>query len=191
MGTDFLYKYQLPTAHKVPEPYVWSEQFAVFYKYLDEEHVGLFDAPRAVEEDLMSQDKVETLKNVMREHFMHEEKDVCESKEISWNYCKDHKKKHVLFSERLAKMDAPVDLSETKWAQDWLAQHIKNTDFGYKGFLKHEVPEPYVWDESFKTDYTRLDEEHDVLFANILAVSQNPADEGLLQTLKDNMRLHL
>merc|ERR1739842_113258 len=30
----------------------------------------------------------------------------------------------------------------------------------------------------------------DVLFANILAVSQNPADEGLLQTLKDNMRLH-
>ena len=87
-------------------------------------------------------------------------------------------------------MIAPVDMSEIKWAQDWLAQHIKNTDFGYKGFLKHEVPEPYVWDESFKTDYTRLDSEHDVLFANILAVSQNPADEGLLQTLKDNMRLH-
>merc|ERR1712080_293976 len=75
-------------------------------------------------------------------------------------------------------------------AQNWLVQHIKNTDFGYKGFLKHEVPEPYVWDESFKTDYTRLDSEHDVLFANILAVSQNPADEGLLQTLKDNIRSH-
>merc|ERR1712090_31443 len=70
------------------------------------------------------------------------------------------------------------------------AQHIKNTDFGYKGHLKHEVPEPYVWDESFKTDYTRLDSEHDVLFQNILAVSQHPDDATLLQTLKDNMRLH-
>ena len=61
---------------------------------------------------------------------------------------------------------------------------------GYKGHLKHEVPEPYVWDESFATDYSRLDEEHDVLFANILAVSQHPDDAAKLQDLKDNMDLH-
>ena len=61
---------------------------------------------------------------------------------------------------------------------------------GYKGHLKHEVPEPYVWDESFATDYTRIDEEHDVLFANILAVSQHPDDAAKLQDLKDNMDLH-
>ena len=61
---------------------------------------------------------------------------------------------------------------------------------GYKGHLKHEVPEPYVWDESFATDYTRIDEEHDVLFANILAVSQHPDDAAKLQVLKDNMDLH-
>merc|ERR1712126_592884 len=90
----------------------------------------------------------------------------CDALDLPWDYCKEHKKKHIKFSERLAKMVAPVDMSEIKWAQDWLAQHINNTD------------------------YTRLDSEHDVLFANILAVSQNPADEGLLQTLKDNMRLH-
>merc|ERR1711974_163575 len=64
------------------------------------------------------------------------------------------------------------------------------TDFGYKGHLKHEVPEPYVWDQSFATDYTRIDEEHDVLFANILAVSQHPDDANKLQVLKDNMDLH-
>ena len=61
---------------------------------------------------------------------------------------------------------------------------------GYKGHLKHEVPEPYVWDQSFATDYTRIDEEHDVLFANILAVSQHPDDANKLQVLKDNMDLH-
>merc|ERR1719300_1258415 len=64
------------------------------------------------------------------------------------------------------------------------------TDFGYKGSLKHETPEPYVWDESFKVDYSRLDEEHDALFANILAVSQHPDDAATLQVLKDNMEKH-
>merc|ERR1712029_1289478 len=58
------------------------------------------------------------------------------------------------------------------------------------GSLKHETPEPYVWDESFKVDYSRLDEEHDVLFANILAVSQHPDDAAKLQVLKDNMEKH-
>ena len=189
-NTDFKYRYKLATSHKTPEPYIWNEEFQVSYKRLDDEHIGLFESMYDVERNLHSQDKVDNLQRLMRDHFYYEEAQFCDALDLPWDYCKEHKKKHIKFSERLAKMVAPVDMSEIKWAQDWLAQHIKNTDFGYKGFLKHEVPEPYVWDESFKTDYTRLDEEHDVLFANILAVSQNPADEGLLQTLKDNMRLH-
>merc|ERR1712014_550719 len=83
-----------------------------------------------------------------------------------------------------------MGISEIKWAQNWLTQHIRNTDFGYKGNLKHEVPEPYVWDETFAVDYTRLDAEHDVLFQNILAVSQHPGDDGALQVLKDNIQTH-
>ena len=71
-------------------------------------------------------------------------------------------------------MIAPVNLEDIKWAEDWLVQHIRNSDFGYRGALKHEVPEPYVWDEFFRVDYRRLDEEHNVLFENILAVSQHP-----------------
>merc|ERR1711982_235942 len=95
----------------------------------------------------------------------------CDSLDLPWDYCKDHKRKHL------------------KFAQDW-AQHIKNTDFGYRGHLKHDVPEPYVWDESFATEYTRLDEEHDVLFAQILAVSQIPDSAEKLAELKDSMRKH-
>jgi len=189
-NTDFLYKYKLPTSHKVPEPYVWNEQFAVFYKRLDEEHQGLFDALRDVETDPMSQSKVEHLKTVMRNHFIYEESQVCDSKDIDWDYCKDHKRKHVLFSERLAKMDAPVDNAEIKWSQNWLAQHIMNTDFGYRGKLAHPVPEPYVWDESFATDYPQIDAEHDVLFQKILAVSQHPDDAAILANLKKLLKEH-
>merc|ERR1712112_356319 len=127
-----------------------NEEFQVSYKRLDDEHIGLFESMYDVERNLHSQDKVDNLQRLMRDHFYYEEAQFCDALDLPWDYCKEHKEKHVKFSERFAKMIAPVDMSEIKWAQDWLAQHIKNTDFGYKGFLKHEVPEPYVWDESFK-----------------------------------------
>ena len=189
-NTDFKYRYKLATQHKTPEPYIWNNEFEVYYPQLDAEHVGLFEIMYDVEHNLDDQDKVDALQELMRDHFFYEETQFCDSLDLPWDYCKEHKDKHVKFSERFAKMHAPVDLGEIKWAQDWLAQHIKNTDFGYKGHLKHEVPEPYVWDESFATDYTRLDSEHDVLFANILDVSQHPEDAAKLQLLKDNMDLH-
>ena len=53
---------------------------------------------------------------------------------------------------RFSKIAVPVTHDEIYFAMDWLVQHIKNTDFGYKGHLKHKVPEPYVWDASFATD---------------------------------------
>merc|ERR1711970_478335 len=103
----------------------------------------------------------------MRDHFYYEEGEFCDSFDLPWDYCKEHKKKHVLFSEKFAKMSAPVDVAYLKFAQDWLAQHIKNTDFGYRGHL-----------------------EHDVLFAQILAVSQEPDNADKLTALKDSMRKH-
>ena len=122
------------------------------YKRLDEEHQGLFKSLLDVEHHPDDQDKVEELQKLMRDHFYYEEGEFCDSIDLPWDYCKEHKKKHVLFSEKFEKMSAPVDVAYLKFAQDWLAQHIKNTDFGYRGHLKHEVPEPYVWDESFATD---------------------------------------
>lgn len=129
-NTDFKYRYKLKTQHKTPEPYIWNSEFEVSYPRLDQEHVGLFEIMYQVERNLQSQEKVDKLQELMRDHFYYEEAEFCDSLDLPWDYCKEHKAKHVKFSERLAKMHAPVDLGEIKWAQDWLAQHIKNTDFG-------------------------------------------------------------
>ena len=123
---------------------------------MDQEHIGLFEIMFDIENHPDDQAKVDELQKLMRDHFYYEEGQFCDSLDLPWDYCKEHKKKHVLFSERFTRMAAPVNHEEMKWAQDWLAQHIKNTDFGYRGHLKHEVPEPYVWDESFATDVGRI-----------------------------------
>jgi len=189
-NTDFLYKYKLPTQHKVPEPYVWNREFAVFYKTLDDEHKVLFDNLRAVEEDPLDEFLVGKMKNSMIMHFEHEEVEFCDAKDIDWDYCKDHKRKHTKFMATLDRIHAPAEVKDIKVAQDWLAQHIKNTDFEYRGKLKHAVPNPYVWDETFATDYKQIDDEHTVLFENILAVSQHPEDPEVLAKLKTLLEQH-
>jgi len=191
MNTDFSYKHKLLTHHHVPEPYVWNEEFKVFFPTLDNEHVGLFEGMLAVEHDLGNEDKLNHLKKAVRDHFYYEEEKFCNGDEdLPLDYCPRHKHKHAKFSEKLASLHAPVKLDDIKWAEDWLVQHIKNSDFGYIGNLVHDVPEPYVWDNTFAVDYSRLDSEHDVLFANILAVSQHPDDAAALAVLKKNVKMH-
>merc|ERR1711915_998602 len=63
-------------------------------------------------------------------------------------------------------------------------------DFEYRGKLKHAVPNPYVWDETLATDYKQIDDEHTVLFENILAVSQHPEDPEVLAKLKTLLEQH-
>ena len=107
------------------------------YIQMDTEHVGLFKSMHAIESDLNNQGLVDELQDLMRDHFYAEEEKFCDSLDLPWDYCQQHKRKHVIFSSRFNKMAAPVDINELKWAEDWLVQHIKNTDFGYKGHLKH------------------------------------------------------
>merc|ERR1712002_1007370 len=119
-----------------------TESLPFFYKSLDDEHIVLFDNLRAVEEDPKDEFLVGKMKHSMKEHFSHEEVEICDAPEIDWDYCMDHKRKHTHFTDRLNKIHAPADIKEIKAAQAWLAQHIKNTDFAYRGKLKHETPSP-------------------------------------------------
>jgi len=189
-NTDFRYRYKLPSSHKVPEPYIWNEEFLVSYPKMDTEHVGLFKGIYEVEMDPSNGEKLDDLKELLREHFFNEEARFCDALDLPWDYCQRHKDKHAKFSETFSKVHAPVPSAELQWAKNWLVQHIKNSDFGYKGQLKHPVPEPYVWDTTFAVDYSRMDSEHSTLFANILAMAQNPNDDGKLQELKDNLKNH-
>ena len=43
---------------------------------------------------------------------------------------------------------------------------IKNSK--QENFQVHEIPAPYIWDESFMTFYKRIDDEHKVGYMNTL-----------------------
>lgn len=46
-----------------------------------------------------------------------------------------HKKIHDEFVAKLAAVSCPVSDDGVHWAKDWLVNHIKTIDFGYKGKL--------------------------------------------------------
>merc|ERR1719268_763265 len=128
-NTDFKYRYKLATRHKTPEPYIWNNEFEVFYKRLDEEHQGLFKIMFSVENNPYDQAKVDELQKLMRDHFYYEEQRYCSVPGYS---CVDHKMKHYKFWVILDDLQAPINCEQINWAKNWLAQHIKNTDHGYK-----------------------------------------------------------
>merc|ERR1719184_175304 len=64
-----------------------------------------------------------------------------------------------------------------------------NTDFAYRGKMVHDVPAPYIWDESFMTFYKRIDDEHKVLFDCIRECSDDPSNAEKYAFCKTKLRM--
>ena len=117
---------------------------------LDDEHVLLFDLMQQLGENPDDVDLLNKNRDVYRDHFDYEEKQFMACGEPC--DADAHKKKHDIFFKTLTWVTNPVSQEYLDWAKNWLAQHIKNTDFKYKYKLAthHNTPEPYVWNNEFE-----------------------------------------
>ena len=187
-NTDFAYRGKL--VHDIPEPYTWSEEFTTFYKRIDDEHKELFDCLVLLSDAVDAETEAKCL-NIYRLHFDYEELEFCKIP----NYdCHGHYLKHYNFQMKLQDKTIPLSAEDSAWAKNWLVQHIKNTDHAYKGkMLKrmhYPVPEPYIWDESFKVDYQQLDDEHVLLFDAVRVVEADPASQESWDAMIDVYNMH-
>ena len=178
MNTDFAYRGKM--FHEVPEPYIWEPSFMTFYKQIDDEHVKLFDCIRECSEHPSDEAAFSTCKSLLRMHFDYEESEFCKVPDYD---CYGHYLKHYNFQTKFQDAHTPLSAEVTTWAKDWLAQHIKNTDFAYRGklFLRRHyvVPDPYVWDESFLVNIKQLDDEHVGLFDAVREVEAHREDQAV------------
>ena len=89
-------------------------------------------------------------RDVYRDHFDYEEKQFMACGEPC--DADAHKKKHDIFFKTLTWVTNPVSQEYVAFAKNWLAQHIKNTDFKYRYKLAthHKTPEPYIWNNEFE-----------------------------------------
>merc|ERR1711890_150362 len=115
----------------IPEPFKWDDSFAVFYKQLDEEHMGLFDGIFAVAAAPGDAGKLDSLKGKVVAHFQYEESQF--SAAAGYGDTEAHKKKHAEFLAKAGPLQAPVDAPTVNFMKQWLVDHITQTDFGYKG----------------------------------------------------------
>nr|AQV13745.1 hemerythrin [Phascolosoma agassizii] len=53
-----------------------------------------------------------------------------------------------------------------------------------------EIPEPYIWDESFRTFYDTVDDEHKLLFQGVFGVAENPGSQGAVDYMYTVMSYH-
>ena len=86
----------------------------------------LFDCIRESAEDPSNAEKHAFCKTKLRMHFDYEEGEFCK---VEGYDCYGHYLKHYNFQTRFQSADLPLPAEITDEAKNWLAQHIKNTDF--------------------------------------------------------------
>ena len=130
--------------------YVELIHFLLQHTRLDDEHVLLFNLMQQLSEHPDDIDLLNKNRDVYRDHFDYEESQFMECGEPC--DADAHKKKHDIFFKTLTWVTNPVSKEYVDFAKNWLAQHIKNTDFKYKYKLatQQKSPEPYIWNNEFE-----------------------------------------
>merc|ERR1712032_266678 len=158
---------------------------------MDEEHVGLFDIVRDVEADRNNQELWDSLQALYNEHFRTEEALFTTIRDNKHDIA-DHRQRHLGLMNTVKGAQIPITEEMTDFIKNWLAQHIKNTDFTYKGLLPeiHPIPTPFKWNSFFAVFYQDMDDDHKVLFSCLADVEANPSDEGILASCRKSYQDH-
>jgi hemerythrin family non-heme iron protein len=119
-------------AFTIPEPFAWDESFQVFYDELDEEHKGLFQGVFKVAANPADNATFQELVALVVKHFKTEE---AKFDAKSYAEAAAHKQAHADFVAKVGGLSAPISAETVSYAKEWLVNHIKGTDFKYKGQL--------------------------------------------------------
>nr|AQV13781.1 hemerythrin [Thysanocardia nigra] len=110
----------------VPEPFCWDVSFRTFYTMVDDQHKCLFNGIFNLAKD-SSDDSLNELQRVVGQHFLDEQR-LMDTSQYAGKAA--HQKLHDDFIAVLAKGNVDID-----YAKNWVVNHIKGVDFGYKGCL--------------------------------------------------------
>ena len=176
------------------------------YPEMDTEHVPLFTCVAQLADSPADSALLASCLAAYQTHFSHEIRLLKESSTYPAEEVYQHENKHNAFLATMSGLTSPVPAAWLQFARNWLTQHIKNTDFRYRGLMPHPVSDPWVWDESFQVNvsvrlvcfpadlpglqYVRLDDEHKVLFDVMQQLGDNPDDVDLLNLNRDVYRDH-
>merc|ERR1712212_455526 len=104
-------------AHKVPIPYIWDKSFSTLYQRIDDEHKHLFHTIWACYDNRESSYALLNMEASKHDGYAR------------------HKQVHDCYMDKLKHFSVPVKDKDIKYCMSWLVNHIKNTDFKYKGKL--------------------------------------------------------
>jgi hemerythrin family non-heme iron protein len=116
----------------IPEPFAWDTTFTVVYTNIDDEHKGLFKGIADLATNPTCTTTLDTLVKLVKAHFATEEKMMLDKNFPEYT---THKTAHDDFVAKLTTLTTPVTTDTVNFAKDWLVNHIKGTDFKYKGLL--------------------------------------------------------
>jgi len=141
--------------------FVWSEEYSVGIRLIDNDHRGLFDAMNdltdAIERHGSAAEVAHTihyLVQYVKEHFQREEGLM---RDYGYPEFEEHKQKHRKLSRQVHAIqklhDASpelVDLTKlVEFLRGWLMRHILGSDMDYAPYLKGDmVPEPAPAEEA-------------------------------------------